>query len=274
MINIDVASDEELIVFLEKFLFHLYAFSKTKNKESRSEINYTINTVKKIVKRAGCYNSASVQAPPVAGGYIFDDLDPYENIFTNLYFTNIIQCVEDQVERSIGAIKAGEYRSIEKKQLLVEGHVGSTSVRDIFIVHGHDAHTKEAVARLVERLGLNSIVLHEQPSGGKTIIEKIETYSNVVFAIVVLSGDDVVQGNGEGAMHLRARQNVVLELGLFLGKLGRSNVVAIVNGDVELPGDFDGVIYVKVDEGGAWKYKVAQEMRNAGLEVDMNLVTS
>lgn len=106
----------------------------------------------------------------------------------------------------------------------------------VFVVHGHDNEMKQAVARILERLNLEAIILHEQPDRGLTIIEKIERFSDVGFAVVLLSPDDVgySKADGHDAARPRARQNVVLELGYFAGKLGRENVVALHRGDLEL----------------------------------------
>lgn len=148
---------------------------------------------------------------------------------------------------------------------------GSSINPSVFLVHGHDNDAKETVARLLTKLDVNVIILHEQASQGKTIIEKFEHHSNVVFAVVLLTPDDVgAERSQTKDLNPRARQNVVLELGYFIGKLGRRNVVALKKGDVEVPSDLDGIIYVPLDEGGNWRFKLAQEMSSAGLNVDLN----
>jgi predicted nucleotide-binding protein len=145
------------------------------------------------------------------------------------------------------------------------------NLTDVFVVHGHDTAALESAARFLEKLGLRAIILHEQASGGKTILEKIEAHSGVGFAVVLLTPDDV---GAVAAMSTspqpRARQNVVLELGYFIGRLGRDRVCALKRGDLELPSDVVGVVYVPMDPGGAWKLLLAREMREAGLPVDLN----
>lgn len=143
----------------------------------------------------------------------------------------------------------------------------------VFVVHGHDDAARESVARFLERLGLEAVILHEQASGGRTIIEKLEHYSDVDFALVLLTPDDVggVKTATPQNLRPRARQNVVMELGLFLGKLGRAHVCALHKGDVELPTDYLGVVYVPLDQGGGWRLHVAKELKNSGFNVDMNL---
>ncbi|MEV6831219.1 nucleotide-binding protein [Amycolatopsis sp. NPDC051102] len=141
-----------------------------------------------------------------------------------------------------------------------------------FVVHGHDDVSKLKVARFLERLDVKPIILHEQANGGRTIIEKFEETSSVVdFAIVILSGDDVGSRRDESnPPRKRARQNVIFELGYFVGLLGRSRVVALREVDVELPSDYSGVIYIDLDDGDAWRLNVAREMKSAGMVIDMN----
>ena len=139
----------------------------------------------------------------------------------------------------------------------------------VFIVHGHDGEAKEAVARFVEKIGLEAIILHEQASSGNTIIEKIEANSNVGFAIVLYTPCDEGASKGKkDQLKPRARQNVVFEHGYLIGKIGRKNVSALVKGDIETPTDISGVVYIKMDEGEAWKYQVAKEMTACGYEFD------
>jgi predicted nucleotide-binding protein len=145
--------------------------------------------------------------------------------------------------------------------------------RKVFVVHGHDEGLREAAARLLSRLDLNPIILQEQPVQGRTIIESIAAHSDVAFAVVLLTPDDVGAGiKDSDNLKKRARQNVILELGYFVGKLGRGHACALVKGDVELPSDWHGVLYVPVDEGGGWRYRLAQELRAAGLDVDLNKI--
>ena len=100
--------------------------------------------------------------------------------------------------------------------------------RRIFIVHGHDEGIKHSVARFVEKFGLEAVILSEQPSSGKTIIEKFEAYSEVGYAIVLLTPDDLTFSvEKQGIDRERARQNVIFELGYFYGKLGRGKVCLI-----------------------------------------------
>ena len=140
----------------------------------------------------------------------------------------------------------------------------------VFVVHGHDRALKSETARLLENLDLQPIILGEQPGMGMTLIEKLESYSDVGFAVVHLTADDVGRAKNEKDLKPRARQNVILELGFLMAKLARPHVVALYQDDVELPSDYKGVEYIKADDGGAWKLKLAKELQAAGYTVDVN----
>lgn len=144
----------------------------------------------------------------------------------------------------------------------------------VFIVHGHDETAKINVARFVEKLGLKAIILHEQASKGKTIIEKFEEQAlSSSFSIILLTPDDIGYAKGEKDHETyRARQNVIFELGYFCGALGRKNVSVLYKDGVEIPNDYMGVVYTRLDESEGWKLNLAKEMKQAGLEIDMNKV--
>lgn len=141
--------------------------------------------------------------------------------------------------------------------------------RKVFVVHGHDEAAREKIARFLERLDFEPIILHEQASRGRTVIEKVEAHSGVGFAVVLLTPDDEGCEKG-GTPRPRARQNVVLELGYFLGRLGRTHVCALKRGDVEIPSDFEGVVYVGFDNSDGWKQTLGRELEAAGFNVDWN----
>lgn len=143
--------------------------------------------------------------------------------------------------------------------------------REIFIVHGHDELAKQTVARFLSQLDLRPIILHEQPNKGRTIIEKLEAHTLVDFAVVLLTPDDIGYPiNDESKKSNRARQNVLLELGMFLGVLGRARVCALYKESVEIPSDYQGVLFTSMDDAGAWKLTLAREIKQAGIDIDMN----
>lgn len=143
--------------------------------------------------------------------------------------------------------------------------------KKVFVVHGHDVETKESVARFLERLRLEPIILHEQANSGRTIIEKFEAFSDVGFAIVLLTPDDIgASSSAPKELKPRARQNVILELGYFMGRLSRYRVCALYKQGVEIPSDYQGVLYVELDSAGAWRTKLAQELVEANFSIDLD----
>lgn len=145
-----------------------------------------------------------------------------------------------------------------------------TDFHRVFIVHGHDEAPREAVARFITKMGLEPVILHEQANRGMTLVEKLEANGNVGYAVVLLTPDDRGRGESEEEERPRARQNVILELGYFLGRLGRKRVMAILQGEVEIPSDYMGVVYTRFDDGGAWRQRLARELQSASYEIDWN----
>ena len=142
----------------------------------------------------------------------------------------------------------------------------------MFIVHGHDNEAKVTVARFVENLGIKATILDEQASKGQTIITKFEDNADEAgFAIVLLTPDDVGASNNQrNNLKPRARQNVVLELGYFMAKLGRERVCPLLKDEVEKPSDIDGLVYVPMNNPNEWQLQLAKEMKQAGLPIDLN----
>ena len=160
----------------------------------------------------------------------------------------------------------------------------------IFIVHGKDEKTVLELKNMLISFGLDPVILHEQPGGSRTIVEKLEKYSDVGFAFVILTPDDVccetsnfsqmipLLSNRSGlelsgfllsAFKNRARQNVILEFGFFIGKLGRERVCCLLKGDVEKPSDMDGILYVPfIDSINEKKDAIFKELIEAKYNIE------
>lgn len=175
-------------------------------------------------------------------------------------------------------IELSEDDTFEVKEELDSSSISNDNLsKKIFIVHGHDNELRLDVSRTVEKLQLKPIVLHEKSDDGLTVIEKFEQNSlDCDFAIVLLSPDDIgCSKNIDIAQaQSRARQNVILELGYFIGRIGRKNVMALVKDDptgpLELPSDYAGVVYTKYDKSEGWKMKLAQRLKSSGYKINLN----
>jgi predicted nucleotide-binding protein len=141
----------------------------------------------------------------------------------------------------------------------------------VFVVHGHDHGAKSAVARCIETLELDAVVLHEQPNGGRTVVEKLEAFGDVGFAVALLTPDDLGALKGAPSeQRPRARQNVILELGYFVGRIGRPKVCVLLFDGIELPSDLQGIVHERYDrDDGAWRMWLAQELHAAGLPANL-----
>lgn len=166
-----------------------------------------------------------------------------------------------------------EYITLKgQTEITLKSVASITNNKKVFIVHGHEDLAKVNVARFLEKNGFEVIILHEKASGNRTIIEKIEQHSDVGFAIVLLTPDDVGKAKNDLELQPRARQNVILELGYFMGKLGRNRVCAFNTGNIEIPSDFLGVVWNLLDETGAWKNLLIKELTEAGYQLDIQKV--
>lgn len=193
-----------------------------------------------------------------------------------------LQLSPDRNDINNAAVEVAKNLKEKKNVIILPSMRGANPIQDstersimsnkIFIVHGHDDVAKLEMARTLEKAGFEAIILHEQPDAGRTIIEKFESYADVSFAVILYTECDLGRAKELPAdsEKYRARQNVVFEHGFFLGKLGRDHVCALVKGDIEVPGDLSGVVYVTMDKEGAWKMKLGKNMKSAGLSVDMN----
>jgi predicted nucleotide-binding protein len=147
------------------------------------------------------------------------------------------------------------------------------SEHKVFVVHGHDGAAREGVARFLEQIGLEPVILHERANKGRTLITKFrEESADIGFAVVLMTPDDHGAKADAHATRRRARQNVVFELGFFIGKFGPRRVAALVKEDLERPSDVDGVVYINLDDAGGWKQQLGRELQAAGFEIDWNRV--
>jgi predicted nucleotide-binding protein len=196
----------------------------------------------------------------------------YENTASSFFIgTDIVKEQKEDIQRQITVLESFIERlslipaTIEIKN---ENKIEQKFTNKIFIVHGHNELIKQIVARTLSQLKLDPIILHEKPEEGKTIVEKFEkNSSDVNFAIILLTADDEGKAKRETEYKSRARQNVVFEMGYFIGKLGREKVFLLLDNGVDKPGDLDGIVYVPIDAADTWKLKLVRELKVAGYNV-------
>lgn len=195
----------------------------------------------------------------------------YESHVGYHWESDVISDYKDEIRRLINQMKA----DIDKVDLIpcVVGEVlappkesKAIDKTSIFIVHGHDDSAINEVKVFLMKLGFNPIILREQPNEGQTIIEKIERYTNVGFGVVLYTPCDEGKSKEASEYQNRARQNVVFEHGYLCAKLGRSNVCALVKGELEIPGDLGGVVYTPMTQG--WELLLAKELKAVGYQFD------
>lgn len=212
------------------------------------------------------------------------NLPAYLNKLKKIFASPLVQGIYTPRERALELAQIGPSLAFLKSLIIdieSDDYLNSAPVknedkrsnksleRKAFIVHGHDNGTKERTARFLEKLGFTAIILHEQVNGGKTIIEKLEHFTDVGFGIVLYTPDDVGEEfANKDQLQPRARQNVVFEHGLLIGKLERNRVLPLVSDhSVELPSDINGMVYMS-DKN--WEFDLAKEIKALGFQIDLN----
>lgn len=238
----------------------------SRSKVSNDDVESWVIVTKNVLARAFGENHSNIADVIYAGnpGISFSDMPDefYE------------QQEKDRLQTKVKRLEAtAKVLELQLPSLPTTPITAPVTGRGVFLVHGRDRRRHE-VETVLRKLGLDVVVLADQPSAGMTIIEKLEAHADCAFAVVLLTGDDVGKLNDPAHPDLRprARQNVILELGYFIGKLGRKNVCTLYQAGVELPSDYVGVGFVLLDEHEGWKQKLAKELKAAGFKIDMNLL--
>ena len=137
----------------------------------------------------------------------------------------------------------------------VRGAKKTTANKKVFLVHGHDTVSREQLELVLHKLGLDPFVLANTGGSGLTIIEALEKEigpkdSQARFGIVLMTPDDIGYSkiDGETAAQPRARQNVVLEMGMLISAVGRGNVAILKKGHLEVPSDASGILYIPYND--------------------------
>lgn len=216
----------------------------------------------------GLFRDCIVDALEIASDLFGNESSHYQTILdaTKLSSGIEVQILHNEIDSMIKEIESPKPIFPIKIPQLSDTQI--IAAKEVFIVHGRDDEAKKKIANFVKGIGLKPIVLHEQPNEGRTIIEKFEHHSSVEYAVVLLTPDDVGglrSDTYEGLM--RARQNVIFEMGFFFGKLGRRKVCALISPGVEQPSDLHGLVYIPFDQDDEWKLLLERELEAAGLKL-------
>lgn len=172
---------------------------------------------------------------------------------------------------------SNEFESTEQPKETKTFENMNLSNKKVFIVHGHDHALKIELEVFLSHIGLKPIVLHREADSGKTIIEKFEANSDVVYAFILLTPDEIGYtvdqeklADADRKKEHRARPNVIFEFGYFVAKLGRGRVCALHKGNVSIPSDLSGFIYKKVDSSiEEIGFSLIKELKAAGLSPEL-----
>lgn len=253
------------IAILNDFKITLQMWNLHHRQTERTKINQLLSKVRNILNVTNSNKYVSIDAPQNMGGRnIIKQCNCLDLIFDAPYNTDVSPFVFDAIDSAIGVLSDDEFDYTVKQNVSTQEQSRVVG-KKVFVVYGHDRLMKLEVENFLRsRLKLEVVALDEEPNGGRTIIEKFEHYSkDCAFAVILMSPDDDVEVNGQ--IFKRARQNVVLELGYFMAKLGRGKVCAMVRGDVEKPSDISGILHLPYE--GDWKFDLLTELKNAGIEV-------
>ncbi len=204
----------------------------------------------------------------IAGGYsepLSVKVDEYREMVDD--YLHRLESIEERLEL---------YVSPERRDVITRDAESTPSGNRVFVVHGHDEGAREAVARFIGQLKLSPIILHEQPNRGNPLLSKLlREGKDIEFAVVLLTPDDLgAPATDRENAKPRARQNVIFEMGLFLGALGPERVCVLKKEGVEVPSDIAGVVYVPMDPGEGWKLALARELRQVWPEIDVGAILS
>lgn len=230
----------------------------------------------KLLTRSLTTETAQTKATFHGGDVVYAFSVPIEQIITeaNASISRTANTYVDSVYAAQQAAIADKERNKTRTESSNRNKRPITN--QVFVVHGHDEAMKEAVARVLERQDLEPIILSEWPGRGMTIIEKFEAHADVGFAVVLLSPDDLAysKGGSQAEAKSRGRQNVIFELGFFVGRLGRNRVLVIHRkaDNFEMLSDYAGVEYKAYDNRKAWATELVKELKAAGYDVSADKI--
>lgn len=262
------------IDMLTKFRELVLSWRKTHSATYRTEINKMLPHVRELMTLTKANKFITLNAPPMMGGQrVLENVNALDLIFDCPFNQDVTPYVIDECDMALGVLNSDRFSYPEDVKNITQNTTINKKSKKVFIVHGHDTYVRNEVELFIRCIGYEPIILCKRADKGDTIIEKIEREAkDVCFAIVIYTSCDLGKDKNADDLKPRARQNVVFEHGFMCAHLGRQRVCALLEDGVEQPGDLQGVIYKPLDEGGVWKYQIADEMKAVGLDVDKNII--
>ncbi len=191
---------------------------------------------------------------------VWKDEDGYKR-FNETFYSDFVAALKEIGDEEVYLLESKSVKTVKPQSNTTEKKVP----QKVFIIHGHDERLKMEVELFLRSIQVSPVILHQQEDRGRTIIEKlIEESQEAGFAIALFTPDDIQED-----LTKRARQNVLLETGYFMGKLGRDRVRMIVREGTEIPSDLSGILHTKLDE--RWKSSLLKELKAAGIEYDASI---
>jgi predicted nucleotide-binding protein len=234
----------------------------------QSSIN-SLNSLKLAEKRYNIWNSENFEIlkkifchPNIALDYTATQWSISSILISDYNLTNRINKIKSNIETKL--------QKLESIKSSIEWEIQDNIVNSrIFFVHGTDCANSAMVLNFIRSLNITPIIMHDLAAAGKTIVEEIQNRNDVHYAVCLLTPDELGGKDAEN-MNFRADQKVILELGIFIGLLGRENVSNLYIESVELPQDYHEFQHIRIDDSENWKDKLIEELKTAGLKMTVS----
>jgi predicted nucleotide-binding protein len=160
-------------------------------------------------------------------------------------------------------------KEIQSKKMMED--MGESNRPKVLMIHGRNEEKNFAVADFLKKLDLDLINSPDELDSGFNLIEQFEKNSSVDFAVILLTGDDIVYPKGKSKEPKpRPAQNVIFEFGFLIGRLKKNLICGLYEEGLDLPSEYERNIFIPYDKGGLWKLLLARAMKTAKIDVDMN----
>ena len=268
---------KKLIETLDSFKKVLpFAHSGDKEKEvihlAREWIVQRVPTIKKIVTRAGCGMTLPIGPTGGQSGISSSSIDPFDYIFHAPTGIDVITPICNMIDQTISVIQSGRHpRNLSSdRKRKITSHIDLSPTKS-FLIYGNDNHSKQTLSRFLTKLGIEFISFNARANQEDTLIERIERYPDTKFAILLLPlAEEVVKTDEKSSIDDNVGHRLAIEIGYLMGKLGRKRVCALVSENMKIPSDLSRLLHFKMDASHMWRLLLVKQMKEAGLQIDLN----